>query len=224
MRSNSSHPMVWPMVLRPVCMPVSPVATAFTEKKVRTWSSVVSRPSLLATRMRRRLPPTDAVTWLISPPAARAAASARRRIVDLVGLGHVLGEDADVVGRRGHRLGERPPSRTPPPPRRAAADAASAAVSRPGFGEIGGVGEAGGVADDDPDAGATVAARGELLDPAVVEHAVAVAPVLGEDLGELAAGAQRGVEHPFEDGLFDHRRRAVAHEFLSADGGRQTRT
>jgi hypothetical protein len=38
-------------------MPVSPDATAMTVKSVRTWSSSVSSPSLLATRMRRRLSP-----------------------------------------------------------------------------------------------------------------------------------------------------------------------
>jgi hypothetical protein len=52
------------------------------------------------------------------------------------------------------------------------------------------VGEAGGVADDDPDAGAPVAARAELLDLAVVERGRRRSLVLDEDLGELAAGAQ----------------------------------
>ena len=61
--------------------------------------------------------------------------------------------------------------RVPPPPPWAAAAAASAAARRPGLGEVGGVGEPGGVADDDPDAGAPVATGGELLDLAVVEHA-----------------------------------------------------
>ena len=55
--SNSSKPTVWPMLSRPVCMPVSPVATQLTAKKVRTVSSSASRPSELATRMRRRLSP-----------------------------------------------------------------------------------------------------------------------------------------------------------------------
>ena len=49
--------------------------------------------------------------------------------------------------------------------------AASAAAEQPGLGQVGGVGEAGGVARHDPDAGAPVAARGQLLDPAVVEDA-----------------------------------------------------
>ena len=49
--------------------------------------------------------------------------------------------------------------RSPPPPPRAAAAAASAAAREARLGEVGGVGEAGGLADDDPDAGAAVAAR-----------------------------------------------------------------
>ena len=53
-RSNNSNPIVRPVLSRPVCMPVSPVATQLTENNVLTWSSSVSRPSLLATRMRRR--------------------------------------------------------------------------------------------------------------------------------------------------------------------------
>ena len=52
--SNSSKPTVWPTDSRPVCMPVSPLATQLTEKIVRTWSSEASTPSLLATRIRRR--------------------------------------------------------------------------------------------------------------------------------------------------------------------------
>ena len=82
-------------------------------------------------------------------------------------------------------------------------DAAAAAAGRggrglggggeAGLGEVGGVGEAGGVADDDPDAGAPVAAGGELLDLAVVEHGRRRPLVLGEDLGEVAAGAASAV-------------------------------
>ncbi len=42
--------------------------------------------------------------------------------------------------------------------------------SQPGLAEVGGVGEAGGVALDDADAGTTVATAGDLLDPTVVER------------------------------------------------------
>ena len=55
-------------------------------------------------------------------------------------------------------------AREPRPP------AASAAAAQAGLGQVGGVGEAGGVADDDPDAGAAVAPGAELLDLAVVER------------------------------------------------------
>ena len=55
--SKSSNPSVRPAVSRPVCIPVSPAATHDTENRVRTWSSAASRPSLLATSIRRRLSP-----------------------------------------------------------------------------------------------------------------------------------------------------------------------
>src|SRR3712207_1452544 len=60
----------------------------------------------------------------------------------------------------------------------------------PLFGEVGGVGEAGGLADDDPDARAAIAARRELLDPAVVEGGGRAAAVLDEHLGEVAPRAE----------------------------------
>ena len=56
-RSNSSKPTVAPTDSRPVCMPVSPLATHETANRVFTWSSPASTPSLLATRIRRRLSP-----------------------------------------------------------------------------------------------------------------------------------------------------------------------
>ncbi len=55
--SNSSKPTVKALDSYPVCMPVSPTATHETLKRVRTWSSATSSPSLLATRMRRRPSP-----------------------------------------------------------------------------------------------------------------------------------------------------------------------
>ena len=69
---------------------------------------------------------------------------------------------------------------------------------QPGLAEVGRVGEPGGVALDDPDAGATVAAAGDLFDPTVVEPGHRRALVLDEHLGELAAGAHRGTEHSLE--------------------------
>ena len=85
---------------------------------------------------------------------------------------------------------------------------------QPGLAEVGRVGEAGGVALDDADAGATVATTGDLLDPAVVERGHRRPLVLDEHLGELAAGAHRRPEHPLEHVGFDyimsgHRRSTV---------------
>ncbi len=106
---------------------------------------------------------------------------------DLAGLGHVLGigldevRPGDVLARERHRL-------------HAAATTAGGGRRRPsglgqtGLGQVGRVGEPGGVADDHPDAGASIAPGGELLDLAVVEHGGRRPLVLGEDLGEVAAG------------------------------------
>ena len=114
---------------------------------------------------------------------------------------------ATVVGVRARRCstggapacGSRATVRAPPPPWLAAAAAASAAAAQAGLGEVGGVGEAGGLARDDPDAGAAVAAAGHLLDPAVVEPGRRRPLVLGVHLGELGAGAYSTGEHPFQD-------------------------
>jgi hypothetical protein len=43
--------------------------------------------------------------------------------------------------------------------------------AEPRFAEVGGVGEAGGVAADDPDPGAAITPAGDLLDAAVVQTA-----------------------------------------------------
>ena len=95
--------------------------------------------------------------------------------------------------------------RTPPPPWRAAAAAASAAARRPGLAQVAGVGETGRLADDHPDAGAPVAARRQVLDPAVVEAGGRAAPVLGEHLGELAAGAQGDAQDRLDHRFVDQR-------------------
>ena len=70
--------------------------------------------------------------------------------------------------------------------------------------EVGGVGETGGVAADDPDAGAAVAAAGDLLDAAVVERRRGGPLVLCVHLGELGAGAHCDREHSFQHVLVDH--------------------
>ena len=99
---------------------------------------------------------------------------------------------------------ERRPSRTPPPPPRAAAAAASAAVRSPA--SVRSAVWAKPVVSplDDPDAGAAVAARRELLDLAVVEQRRRRALVLDEHLGELAAGAERRRQGPLDHGFFEH--------------------
>ncbi len=75
---------------------------------------------------------------------------------------------------------------------------------QPGFGQIGGVGESGRLADDDADAGAPVASGAQLLDPAVVEPGRRGPPVLDEDLGEVAARAQRRAENALNYGGVEH--------------------
>ena len=72
------------------------------------------------------------------------------------------------------------------------------------LGEIAGVREPGGVALDHPDAGTSIAARGDLLDATVVEPDAGVALVLRIDLGEVGSRADRSGQHPFQDILLDH--------------------
>jgi len=60
------------------------------------------------------------------------------------------------------------------------------------------VGEAGGLAFDHADAGAPGTAGGELFDAAVIEDGAGGHGVLGEDLGHVAAGLQRGRQDAFE--------------------------
>src|SRR5688500_17963255 len=111
-------------------MPVSPVATALTTKRVRTTSSSARRPSELATRMRRRTSPYPALTCLTAAPVARAAASALWSSSTLRALATVSGRTVGSYGRAAY-CGVRAISLVPPPPERAAAPAASAAARRP---------------------------------------------------------------------------------------------
>ena len=55
--SKISKPTVCPIDLEPVCMPVSPSATALIRSSVRTTSSSANTPSVLATRTRLWLSP-----------------------------------------------------------------------------------------------------------------------------------------------------------------------
>ena len=76
-------------------------------------------------------------------------------------------------------------------------------VAQPVLAEVGGVREAGGLAADDPDAGAALAAGHELLDLGVVEPRRRDPPVLGEHLREVATAregrVQRALQHCFVD-------------------------
>ena len=123
--------------------------------------------------------------------------------VDLGGLGHVLGEDRDVVG----------PGRVLPREGHFDDPAASRASRRTGRlggrgqplrGQVGRVGEPCGVADDHADPGPTVAAGAEVLHLAVVEDGVRAGLVLYEDLGELAARAERRRQGALDDVVVEH--------------------
>jgi hypothetical protein len=67
------------------------------------------------------------------------------------------------------------------------------------------VGVAGGGTGHHPDSRPPLPAGRELLDLAVVEAGTGGTPVLHVDLGELAAVAEGGGQHPLEDGILDHR-------------------
>jgi hypothetical protein len=92
--------------------------------------------------------------------------------------------------------------------------------AQPVVGEVGGVGEAGGLADHHPDARPAVAPRRQLLDAAVVEHRRRRSFVFHEDLGEVAAGAQGGGERALDDGLVEHGRPLFGGGFWLVGAGR----
>ena len=89
--------------------------------------------------------------------------------LDLAGLGDLDRRDLDLVPTGALLPGEGDGAH-------AASTAASSCRRRLGrgdescFGEVGGVGEPGGVAHDDSDAGTTITTGGELLHPAVIEQ------------------------------------------------------
>ena len=132
----------------------------------------------------------------MAPPVRAGRLVGPGQQLELAALSTVVGQRAVARGR-GARRGRSATVRTPPPPSRATA-AAAGGRQQPGLAQVGRVGEAGGLADDDPDAGAPGAARGQLLDPAVVEHGAGRRGVLGEDLGHVAPAGQRGREDAFE--------------------------
>ena len=119
----------------------------------------------------------------------RALATVSGSTNDLVAAGRRSPLEGDrtgaapvALGRRGGRLGR---------------------LAEPLLRQVGGVGKAGGVVAHDPDAGAPLPAGHEFLDLAVVETSRRHAPILGKDLGEVAAMAQRRLERALEYRFFD---------------------
>ena len=120
---------------------------------VLTWSSSASRPSLLATRMRRRLSPMRPLDLADRRrPRTRAASSARRSSSTWSPWGRRPGSDR----RRRSGPARRPvdrrdrPRLSPPPPRARDGGRGLGRGAQAGLGEVGGVGEAGRVADARP--------------------------------------------------------------------------
>ena len=128
--SNASQPTVWPIDWKPVCMPVSPLATTLMRASTRTMSSSANNPSLLAIRTFLRLSPYPAETCTISLPAARAASSIRSTNATLSALAISSGYRRIRLTVRGSD-GASAIVRVRPSPRLAAAAAANAASVRP---------------------------------------------------------------------------------------------
>src|ERR1039458_3488505 len=183
--SNSSNPSVRAAVSKPVCSPVSPTATHETENRVRACSSRARRPSELAISTWRREAPHPASPCERASPDARAASSARcnRASVSAFdpddGAGRPVPCPPGAVAPRGPTA----TVRVPPPPL---------------LGQVGSVGEAGGLPGNHPDAGPPLPPRRELLHPSVVEQGGRGRPVLGEHLGELTTVPEGFGQYPFE--------------------------
>ena len=111
-----------------------------------------------------------------------------------------------TIARGARMVAQRSPratSRTPPPPSRATAAGRARRSEQTTLGEVGGVGEAGRLADHDSNTRAAIASGAELFDPSLIEQRRRRAPILDEDLGEVTAAAHRFVEHSLHDFLFD---------------------
>ena len=143
-----------------------------------------------------------AFSWRTSPPAARAAASARAEQLDLVRFGNAGGQDVNRGRARGRRAGQG---------HLATAACSASRCSRcslsrsqqASFGQVGRVRKTGCTADYNPDPGAPVVAGTDVLDPAVVERNQRPAPVLGEYFGELSSCGQGLTQHPGYDSFVD---------------------
>ena len=187
-------------------MPVSPRPRTAPMKRVRTWSSVGEEAVAVGDEDAPPAVAVAALTWRDRAALAPAAASsARCSSSTLRGLGDVSGRIADrssrgvVAGRVSATV------RTPPPPPRAAAAAASAAARKPAS-DRSAVWAKPVVSPRTTRMPAPRSRPGrELLDLAVVERGRRRALVLGEHLGEVAAGAQSAPRgHAADDGFFDH--------------------
>ena len=121
-----------------------------------------------------------------------------------------LGRFGDVLGRDSYR------GRTFDIDRRDGDDLrpATATASRggsglgggrqPRLGEVGGVSETRGIADDNPDAGASVAPAGQFLDPTIVEYRRRGALVLDEHFGEFTTGSHCGGRGSVDELVIEH--------------------
>jgi hypothetical protein len=120
----------------------------------------------------------------------------------LAGLRNRFRQHADLVGRR-HRLAlqRRDVGGALRTPGRGGGSLGRGLQAR--LAQVGGVGEAGGVAPHHADAGAPLAPGDELLDLGVVEARRRAPTVFGEHLREIAAVAQRGLQRALEYGFLD---------------------
>jgi hypothetical protein len=66
------------------------------------------------------------------------------------------------------------------------------------------VGKSSGLPDHDPNTGTSFPAGGHFLHPTVIEAGQRVAPVLGEDLGKIAARAKGDAQHALSYRLVYH--------------------
>ena len=135
----------------------------------------------------------DRATWATSSPAARARSSQARSRSALRAASTSSGAVATGWPRPAARRVERGRARARSP-RTACGDRVGHA-QQVLLGQAVDVAEVGRVALHDAHAGAALAAALGTLDAAVVEREREAAPVLGVELGEVAAARQRALEH-----------------------------
>ena len=139
-----------------------------TLKRVRTWSSAANIPRSSRRRSRRVESPRATWTWVIAEPCRSSHVVSKTQQFDLAGLLHVARHDARerTVVTRDHRARHHAHHRHPRARRRR-----PRAPQRGGpLGEVSGVGEAGRLADDDPDTRSAIASGVELFDPTLIQQ------------------------------------------------------